>query len=1566
MRNRTKNSTAEALSTLRKVREGKIRAIDVYLVENEKIYDEVDEIEYQKICEERRRNDFVVDDDGIGYQDDGHDLLDNYYHIPEQDYKQNRIDEKKKRRKNYEDYKITEQSIFKQFQDISIFTNKKTSSNKSSGINPCKTDDILNTLETFEAELEIEELKNIPNDSNDICLNSEYDIGKKIRHDSEILKVENVVKTPLDTSLQGDDKSIKIKCSEEQNNQHKLIKEDKEYSKLNDGTIEKEFDTFNLDYNLVMPESDDTKHENDSIIDNSNAETFLMQEEMSFMSFRDNKSNEIINIVPIEDANECLSFYVVDIAEDFNSSEIYLFGKVFTQNLNNMSNKQMELNESACIIIQNTYKSLYIYPKDAYPEHPNPVDICQSVAKEMISIRKKYNIPQIKMKPVVRNFAFTQSGVKYGPNQPFLKVLYPSKSPNLPNNIKGETFSHIFGLNKSLIENFIIKRRIKGPSWLKIMKPYKVVSVGDGRRSQCKVEIHVSTWKNIRIWNAPISKKLLINKNTEILDDCNMDLKAISNNLNDINGDSTTNYDDGPIPNSPPLTLVSIKVQCGRQGNSTVSEIYSISMIALRNQNIDELCWDEFNVDDILQNKSSKHYCIYPWVGIRRYNINTPFPINVEEYMNKSGIYYYSSEKSLLLAFVIAISQLDPDIIIGHNIWNEHLDILCNRLITLNTPNIWKLGKLNIFGSSLGSSFKQSLQKLPSGTKRIQVLLTGRLICDTCLSSREFLKSRTNYQLHPICMDIFPNDVKLHSALEGSNQIMDLYKSVYSSIETIHESICRNFYEALGVLKLLFHLQVLPLTRELTNIAGFLWSKSLLNLRAERNEYLLLHEFHQAKFVTPDKITNISSFNKNQSQRLHEDTDTPEVEKDEISYIGGLVLEPLIGLYDRFVILLDFNSLYPSIIQEFNICFTKRNIGKISNIDDITEKSQEVSNLNSEAEIYSDENIFEYQGNIKDSLMNNFGTLKFDKIILPSILESLVRRRKHIKDILKNLNSTSSSRRLQLEIRQLALKLTANSLYGCLGYKNSRFYARDLASTITLYGRQILQSAKNKVEDELKLQVIYGDTDSIMVNTGILDEGDGYGYQQVLKLANQIKQLINKDYKKLEIDLDDVLQRLLLLKKKKYACVKVLDYYKKQFKLEYKGLDLVRRDWSKLTRDISKAILNSIFSNKPIEEVILDILTLLEDLNEKLSNKTIEADYFTITKALNKLPQYYSDPFQLPHVIVAKRLINSGHPIRLGTEISYIICMEELTNPEIGQNSNKSQSASSLGRRAYSLDEVKQQNLEIDIEWYKRQQLLPPISRLCAPIPGLEISRLASCLGLDSKYFYEIVHKEENDQHEDPFIPFQWKKSPENYDSVPILASLPCLFCRKNGNDESQMIINCLKENLWTCNVCSNKYPLEYLTNWLNNHLRSLTLGCYSAFCGTCKECNISTRRILLSNGYNCPQLHCKSKNSLNCEVSPHRIWLYLDHWLYWLNLNILNDSKTASNSLVNNYEYTNSYLKDIINKFMNMNRYNNIPVHDIFQIVLNKRKYTNRSCNFEEQSQYLTKLWSINLILEY
>jgi DNA polymerase alpha subunit A len=109
--------------------------------------------------------------------------------------------------------------------------------------------------------------------------------------------------------------------------------------------------------------------------------------------------------------------------------------------------------------------------------------------------------------------------------------------------------------------------------------------------------------------------------------------------------------------------------------------------------------------------------------------------------------------------------------------------------------------------------------------------------------------------------------------------------------------------------------------------------------RAERNEYILLHEFHRLKYICPDK-----TWGRKVTPRIKEEFEDDgegggggggrkgkgkgeKAKRDK--YKGGLVFEPKRGLWDRYVLVMDFNSLYPSIIQEWNIDFTT-----VSSIED--------------------------------------------------------------------------------------------------------------------------------------------------------------------------------------------------------------------------------------------------------------------------------------------------------------------------------------------------------------------------------------------------------------------------------------------------------------------------------------------------------------------------------------------------------------------------------------------------------------------------------------------------------
>jgi len=602
-------------------------------------------------------------------------------------------------------------------------------------------------------------------------------------------------------------------------------------------------------------------------------------------------------------------------------------------------------------------------------------------------------------------------------------------------------------------------------------------------------------------------------------------------------------------------------------------------------------------------------------------------------------------------------------------------------------------------------------------------------------------------------------------------------------------------------ISLVFKLLVLPLTKQLTNLSGNLWSRSLVAGRAERIEFLLVHKFYDGKYILPDK------------QREKESKKS----KKKAAYAGGLVLEPKKGFYDKHVLLLDFNSLYPSIIQEYNICFTT--VERKRGPDGDWEPSQ----------------IPEYSISLG---------------VLPSVLKTLVERRRSVKTLIKT--ETDPIKLQQLDITQKALKLTANSMYGCLGFTQSRFYAKPLAELITRKGREILENTVNLVRSTMNLDVIYGDTDSIMIHTGLDD------LEQVKEIGNKVKKEVNKSHHLLEIEIDGIFKTMLLLKKKKYAALKIEERNGVIFtQKESKGLDLVRRDWCDLSREMGNYVLDEILSGKSREDVINNVHSYLRQKGEEISNNnkthSIPLAKFIITKALTKAPEEYPDAKNQPHVQVALKLMRAGKSVRAGDHIQYVICQG---------------TGESFSERAYSPEEVLRttdSSLTVDLQWYLSQQIHPPIARLCAHIEGTDTAQLADCLGLDPAKFRQKISAELH--RDEPYFVSSVDEE-DKFREVEHF-SLVCTGCGQSVLFTKFMIPK--------CTYCPSSFEESYICNSLRLFWRKFVERYYCGYM-VCNEesCKNRTRQLFFKKTPKCIVPGCKGTMLL--EYTADDLYLQLSY----------------------------------------------------------------------------------------
>ncbi|EST08774.1 Zinc finger, DNA-directed DNA polymerase, family B, alpha [Kalmanozyma brasiliensis GHG001] len=943
--------------------------------------------------------------------------------------------------------------------------------------------------------------------------------------------------------------------------------------------------------------------------------------------------------------DKSLFFYWLDYLEGENGV-VYLVGKV--------KDKETGRYVSCCLTVNGIERCIFLLPRSKQLEDGHETDRAvgeDEIYDEFEDLSAKHGIKRFLSKWVTRKYAFEQAGVPA--ESDYMKIRYGFDEPQLPFDFKGRTFSKTFGTNTSPFELLVVKRRIFGPSWLKISNAS--VTEGSTPISWCKMEVSIDDPKDI----SPIS-----------------------------------DVDTTSPRETPPLTVMSIATRTVVNHKENKQELVAVSART----------WTDHQIED--PTPPEQLPCSV-FTAVRPLGSMFPPGFEAEARKSKIKIHTLKYERMLLNALLAQIHNADPDVIVGHEFNGVSLDVLLHRMKDLRADHWSRVGRFR----------RPKWPKLKQGMNL--KILAGRLVCDLASDNGKSMITSTTWSLTEMC----GTHLKIQREDIDPEETASFFDSLAPSPERLMTFVRHCEVDTFFQMAIAAKVQILPLTKQLTNLAGNSWNKTLNGGRAERNEYILLHDFHRQKYVCPDKI---SAWEKKQIQQAAElkakakakaggaaAVATAVVNSKKDKFKGGLVFEPKRGLWDKYILVMDFNSLYPSIIQEFNIDFTTVERPPTQGLED-----EEVAAAASSAASAGVEGETAGDAAADVDKIPEVPSSDVDQGVLPRIIAQLVARRRQVKSLMKDKTATPSQL-MQWNIKQLALKLTANSMYGCLGFENSRFYARPLAALTTFKGREILTATKDLAESML-LDVIYGDTDSVMINTNATE------YREALRIGQEFKKSVNERYRLLEIDIDGVFERMLLLQKKKYAAVLVDEDGKRT--TEIKGLDMKRREYSALSKNVSNYVLDQILSGQATELVVEHIHEYLSQMSTRIKTGEVAMDDFIIYKRLGKNPEDYPDVKSQPHVQVALRMKARGGSARMGDVIPYIFCLGE-----DGSSSTKTAQA----ERAHHPDELrrKESELKIDYEHYLALQILPPVERLCESIEGTDRSRLAECLGLDpSKY----------------------------------------------------------------------------------------------------------------------------------------------------------------------------------------------------------------------------------------
>ncbi len=526
-------------------------------------------------------------------------------------------------------------------------------------------------------------------------------------------------------------------------------------------------------------------------------------------------------------------------------------------------------------------------------------------------------------------------------------------------------------------------------------------------------------------------------------------------------------------------------------------------------------------------------------------------------------------EKSLIEEFLKIIQDYDPDIIAGYNTDLYDMPILKERAKALKV----NLGVLSRDNSGI---------TLSKRARFTTARLTGRVHIDIY-----------NFVLNILSPFLQSEQLTLKNVaaeLLGDTKLDMEYEDIMQAWDKGHE-LDRLAQYCLKDSKLVYSLtkMLLPEIEELTKITG----QSLFD--TSRMPYSQLVEWHYIKRAKRENrvIPNQPKFDEIKARQGQ-------------SFEGGFVKEPEIGLH-KGIAVVDFASLYPSIIATYNISIETLNCSCCK------EEGIKVPE-------------FPYW----------FCTKKrgFESLAV----EELLKDRLKLKGELKKL-SPESPEYHTLDTKQRALKTIINASYGYYAYPASRWYSKECAESISAFGRYWIKEVLKKAEQR-GFHPIYGDTDSAFLKV----KGNKEELEKFLsEINNELPGMMRLDLEGYYLKGLFVPREAGGTAKKRYALLDEMG------KLKIRGLEIIRRDLCRYARHTQQEILRLCLIEENMEAAFRYLEERIKALREGNFNIKDLVVYEQLSKPLSEYKQ------MAPHVVAAKRLAQKGFTIGQGSVIGYVI-----------------------------------------------------------------------------------------------------------------------------------------------------------------------------------------------------------------------------------------------------------------------------------------------------------------------